>query len=196
MSKSLADQTKTLANYVPEGDAFGAKTILGTVTHGFLEGLAGEIVRSDALVAEFRDEILPDETVLFLDEWESAVGIPDDCFKGSGTDDERRKDILTKLSLLGAQTLSDFLAIANRYDVTANITGGSVHGVFPLKFPIVFFPSAKVARFTIVVDLDDPLTPTFPLPFPIEFGGPNGPLVQCLFERMKPANVDVIFVNL
>jgi len=42
--------------------------------------------------------------VAFLDEWERALGIPDDCFDLANTDDERRINILTKLAALGVQT--------------------------------------------------------------------------------------------
>lgn len=189
-------ETDILANYLPSGRAFGAKNVGGTVTRDLLKGLAGEMVRSTDLIKQFQDEILPDLTVRFLNEWESALGIPDDCFLGNGTDDERRRDILVKLVSLGVQTKTDMVTLANLLGVTVTITAGSVHGVFPFVLPLIFFPTPKDARFTIVVDFDVPIGARFPYTFPLPFSTPGLAVVECLFRKVKPANVDLLFTNL
>ncbi len=196
MSLSLNQQARTLASYFPSGRAFGSVARQGTVSSDLLLGLAQELLRSEDLVQEFRDEILPDETILFLSEWESAVEIPDDCFLGGGTDDERRRDVLAKLVSLGVQTNADFVTLANLYGLNVTITGGSVHGAFPFEFPIILFPSGRHARHTMVVDVDLPVGLTFPYTFPISFGDADTILLECLFNKLKPANVDVLFINL
>lgn len=196
LETQIARQTQKLVDYLPQGRAFGGKAQSGTVTRSLLEGLGAEMIRSTALIQQFRDEILPDLTTLFLDEWESALGIPDDCFSGAGSDDVRRRDILLKLVSLGVQTGADFVALANTIGVNLTIKGGSTHGVFPFEFPAVFFPSAKDARFTIIVDFTDDLAEMFPLSFPIVFGDSTQGVVTCLFEKLKPANVDLLFTSL
>ena len=194
---TLAQQTQTLARYLPSGRAFAAKDRAETATHGFLEGLAGELLRSAALLQEFRDEILPDETVLLLDEWESAVGIPDTCFTGQGTTDTRRRDVLAKLVSLGAQTEADFIYIAEViFEIPITITRVTPTGSFPYTFPFVLSLSAREARFTLVVNFDDlPLTAVFPYTFPLTFGTPDMILIQCLFNQLKPANVDMHYTS-
>ena len=197
----LRTQAESLANYLPQGRAFGSKRLIGSVAHQLLEGLGGELVRSTDLVCEFRDEILPDETILFLSEWESALGIPDDCFLNvTGTDAERRRNILAKLVSLGVQTAADFVALALLFGITANIVAGSVHGVFPFKFPMIFFPDARAAFHTIIVDLSEPPLNVFPYTgptgFPILFQSEELALVECLFGKVKPANVDLLFIEL
>ena len=215
---SLDRQTEILANYLPDGRAFGGKRIAGSVSRLLLEGLAQERLRSSNLVTEFRDEILPDETTLFIEEWESAVGIPDDCFlTTTGTIVERRRNVLAKLVSLGVQTAADFVALAALFGITAVVKGGSVHGVFPYEFPMIFFPDARTAFHTIIVnftgsfsnvfpytfpitfpdiDLVEPPLNTFPYTFPITFQSQELALVECLFRKVKPAHVDVLFVNL
>lgn len=208
MSLTLAEQVQTLAGYLPSGRAFGAKSRPGTGTYQLLQGLAGELLRSDALIQEFRDEILPDETVLFLEEWESAVGIPDHCFSGQGTVATRRRDVLAKLVSLGAQTEADFIYIAEQiFEVNISITRATPGGGFPYTFGVnvdppdyanqlIFGLSDREARFTLIVNFDDlPLTAVFPYIFPITFGTTEMVLIQCIFNRLKPANVDVLYTS-
>jgi len=193
---SLERQSEILANYFPEGRAFGGKRVAGSVSRLLLEGLAQEMLRSTDLVTEFRDEILPDETTLFIEEWESAVGIPDDCFlTTSGTITERRRNVLAKLVSLGVQTAPDFIALAALFGITAVLKGGSVHGVFPYEFPMIFFPDPRAAFHTILVDLSEPPLNVFPYTFPITFQSQELALVECLFKKVKPAHVDIIFME-
>ena len=67
-----------------------------------------------------------------LTRWESAVGIPDSCFPGTGTIDERRAHVLLKLAKMNVQTAEEF--------VTLGISLGFLDiKVFPLQevsFPV------------------------------------------------------------
>ncbi len=190
-------QSEILVNYVPEGRAFGGKRVLGSVSRFLLEGIAVEMLRSTDLLKEFRDEILPDETTLFIEEWESAVRIPDDCFlTTTGTIEVRRRNVLAKLVSLGVQTAADFVALAALFGITAIVKGGSTHGVFPFEFPMIFFPDTRTAFHTIIVDLSEPPLNVFPYTFPIIFQSQELALVECLFRKVKPAHVDILFIDL
>ena len=190
----LRRQTEALAGYLPGGRAFASKRIDGTTTRALLEGLAGELLRVDGALEEFRREILPDETLLFLEEWESAVGIPDQCFTGMGTVDTRRRDVIAKLASLGVQTGEDFENVAGFFGVNAYVLPGSRHGIFPMQFPIYLFGTALEAFHTILVDMPDDPNNAFPYTFPLTFGNPDQALVQCLFEHLKPAHVQIVYV--
>ncbi len=195
--KTLDEQTQSLASYLPTGRAFGAKNIQDTVTRGLLVGLSGELIRNEALIEEFKQEIIPDETVEFLSEWESALAIPDGCFTGNGTDDERRQDILAKLASLGVQTAEDFRLLALQiYDLNITITTPEETGVFPWTFPHTFGIDARTARFTIQINLEDVgALARFPYTFPIQFGGREIAILDCLFQQLKPANVDLFITS-
>lgn len=207
MPKTLIQQTQSLANYMPPGRVFDAKNIVGSISRFLLEGLAGELVRADGLVEEFKREILPDDTVLFIDEWESAVGIPDDCFDGKGDQATRRRDVLVKLVSLGVQTADDFVALAAIFGFTAVVKGGSTHGTFPYEFPMILFGSGREARHTILIDLAETTT-TFPYTFEpadagppvvlqgITFGSAEIGIIKCLFAKLKPAHCDIIYTDL
>ncbi len=191
--RDLEQYTDSLADYLPGGILFASKSVQNSNFRKLLRGMAGELFRSNGLLKSYNDEILPDKTVKFIDEWESAVGIPDDCFKGTGTTDERRRDILTKLASLGIQTRQDFIDVGAILGITIGVETGSTSSTFPLTFPVTLFNNAKQARFTIIVTFTVPAANRFTYTFPIVFGGSEIAILECLFEKLKPSNCNLIF---
>lgn len=191
--KTQEEQAQTIANHMPSGRAFGAKNISGTNIRKFLLGLAKELIRVDWFIEKFRDDVLPDTTEFYLDEWESAVNIPDCCLDGSGDKDTRRRDIIGKLARMGIQTQSDFQELAAYFGVTIQIESGSVHGAFPFTFPIEFYDDERAAHHTIIITFSLPETERFPYEFPISFGNPEIVMLECIFNELKPANVNIIY---
>ncbi len=183
LNPDLEKHTFALSSYLPNGKMFEAKNIRGSNLRQLLRGLSGELFRAQGYLVTLEDEYFPDATTLFLDEWERALGIPDSCFSGTGTADERRRDIVTKLSALGIQTVEDFEALAVVFGVTAVVLAG--------KDSAVSFATEREARYTIVVALT--LPERFPYTFPFTFGDNLTALLECLFLKLKPANCQVIF---
>jgi uncharacterized protein YmfQ (DUF2313 family) len=191
--KTQEERTKTLADYLPNGEIFRAKTEDSTVLKRMLLGLAKEVARADTKMNEISCEQDIETTTLLIDEWESALGIPDGCFNGDGDLDERREHVLIKLSL-AISTRESFIALAAEFGYTVEIIGGAYHGAFPMVFPIMFFPTGKHARFTMIVDLDEDLNPSlFTLTFPFTFGPRQSNIIECLFTKLRPANVELMF---
>lgn len=191
--QSLEQQAQTLANYLPGGRVFGAKNIGTSNLRDLLRGLAGEMIRIDEALYAFRDDINPSTTLYFLDEWEAALGIPDSCFSGSGTIDARRADVLLKLAALGVQTAGDFVALGTLLGLTVTVEPAAPYALFPMTFPILLLDSEKEARFTIVVGYGIESASVFPLTFPFVFGSAGLARLQCLFDKLKPANCNLIF---
>ncbi len=206
MARTRDEQTNSLANYFPPGRAFASVNAEGTVARALLAGLSGELVRSEALVEEFRDQIIPDKTVLYVDEWERALGIPDDCFQGTGSLDERRADVLAKLASLGVQTNEDFRRLAlQAYGVELTLVNPSrsTDNIFPYVFnptgepdpnndggSFVFNLSDREARFQLVIVYNNlPTAVVFPYTFPMPFGTREQAIIECLFTKLRPANV-------
>ena len=193
MNPSLEEHTDALAAYMPNGPLFEAKNINDSNFRQLLRGLAGEIFTAQGYLTTLNDDYFPDQTTLFLEEWEAALGIPDSCFFGGGTLNERRQDILVKLASLGVQTEDDFIDLAALFGVTITITPGIDFLIFPLTFPWLFFSTTKEARFTIVVDFTVQGASKFPLTFPFIFGTSEIGILECLFNKLKPANCNTIF---
>lgn len=192
MSLTIEQQTSTLARYLPGGRAFGSKDLPSSVLRSLLSGLAQEIYRADGYIDLLRTDIVPDNTVFFIDEWESALGIPDDCFKGQGTDAERRLDITVKLASMGIQTETDFEALALKYGVTVEVLPGRTAEAAE---PSITFPDIRTARHTIVINFQSLTLPKFPYTYPIAFGTELFGVLECLFNKLKPANCDLLFTN-
>jgi len=192
-TRDIDQFTDRLARYLPGDCLFASKGVNDSTFRNLLKGLAGEHFRANGLLKEYCEQILPDETVKFISEWESAVGIPDSCFSGTGTLDERRRDVLVKLASSGIQTQQDFIDLAALFGVAIDIQTGIESITFPLTFPVPMFNTIKDARFTIVVIFTTPIAETFPYTFPFIFGSAETGILECLFSKLKPANCNVIF---
>lgn len=190
---SIPRQTQLLADYLPGGRLFQSKNLSGSNLRKLLTGIAYELFTADGYLADFQEDVIPDATIYFIAEWESALGIPDECFDGTGTLDQRRTAILVKLAALGVQTLQDFQDLADLFGVTTTIHTAVSLITFPLTFPIPMFTTLKEARFTIVVDFVVAAPATFPLTFPSAFGENAVNVLDCLFQKLRPANCNVVF---
>lgn len=193
--RDIEQYTDSLADYLPGGLLFASKSVQDSNFRKLLKGMSGELFRANGLLKTYNDEIIPDQTVKFIDEWESALGIPDDCFRGTGTIDERRRDVLTKLGSLGIQTKQDFIDLAALLGIAVNVESGSHNGTFPLVFPAILFDSSKGARFTIIITFTVEPASRFTYTFPFVFGGDAIAILECLFNKLKPSNCKLIFVQ-
>ncbi len=191
--RTLEQHTQALADYMPNGKLFEAKNINNSNFRQLLRGLAGELFTAQGYLITLEQEYFPDQTNLFLSEWESALGIPDSCFGGIGSNEIRRRDIITKLSALGVQTVQDFIDLAAVFGVVVEVNPGVEEITFPLIFPVVMFTTEKEARFTLVIRFTVETASRFPLVFPIVFGDGEIAILECLFTKLKPANCDIIF---
>ena len=188
------EQAQSLANYLPNGKVFKAKNQKGTTLKNLIFGLGIELFRNENKQNEIICEHFPEDTELLLSEWESALGIPDECFPIAETAQERRDNIVTKLTALGVATKEGFEALALELGFEVRVDGGGRWGVFPMEFPAILFNNPSDARFTMVVDFLTPIDlNVFNFTFPVVFGDNVNNVIICLFKKLAPANADVKF---
>ena len=193
-SKSVEDQTTSLASFMPGGRAFLASRIPSSTLRTMLVGLATELYRADNVLNEITYEHQIDTTTSLIEEWESALGIPDHCFVVADTLAERRDNIIIKLRASGVQSEQDFIDLAELLGFTVYITAGADRGVFPLGFPAYVFDRPQSARFLMITTVETLAIPlTFAYDFPIRFGTGLDGVLECLFRIVKPANVELAF---
>ena len=186
LNPDIDKHTKSLADYMPNGAMFEAKNIHDSNFRALLKGLAGELFTAQGYLITFKDEYFPDATNLFLSEWEQALQIPDSCFTTvDGTNDERRRNILVKLSALGVQTNEDFTALGAVFGLLVIVTAG-------MDSDYVFANDTE-ARYSIVIDFPTVEGGSFTYDFPIIFGETTDFILRCLYQKVDPANVQIIF---
>ena len=191
---TIEKHADALANYLPGGRLFEAGKVSGTKLRSVLLGLAKEFSTAEGYLKTISNEYDINTTTLFINEWESAVGIPDSCFKGDGTIEQRRSHVLVKLASLGIQTEEDFEELGSIIGIAIVVTPGfEVSGVFPMTFPFIFFDTIAESRFTIVVDFTVEAASKFTLTFPFTFGSDEIAILECLFLKLKPANCNILF---
>ena len=198
---SIEQQIKTGADFLPGGRLFVQKGRSNSNLYKLLSGLGNEFFNANTLIERFLFDIFPNQTELLIDEWESAVGIPDDCFPGTGTLAERRQHVLAKLASLGVTTVDDFVNLANILGVTVTVTNG-VDELSASQFPMTF---------PFELDTTPVVPSTFTMVFPFILGGDTiedakrfeivvyhvgpQPLIRCLFTKLKPAHCTITFIE-
>lgn len=186
------EMTNSVAAFMPDGRIFAAKNQENTNLRKLLEAFSLEFFRMDETMNLISEDYDINATTELIGRWESAVGIPDDCLKGTGTLTERRRDVLAKFAMMNLTTEQDFIDLAALYGVVVTVTAGSIGNTYPMTFPYLLFESGKAARFTMIVDFDTVLE-TYPLTFPYTYGDATQGLIECLFNKSKPSNVQIIY---
>jgi uncharacterized protein YmfQ (DUF2313 family) len=186
------EHADALADYLPNDDFWKAKKIDGKKLRQLLLGFARSAREAEDRLETVWEELDPSTTTLFINEWESAVGIPDDCFSGNGSIESRRLHVVIKLSA-AVQTAEDFEELAALLGFTVNVKSGTSESFFPFTFPILMFDTVTSAKFTIVVEFTSLLSGGFPYTFPFTFEDDGISILRCLFNKLKPANNEIIF---
>lgn len=186
-------QASLLASRLPSGIAWLSKLDPNSNIYKFLLALAKEFNLFETKVNNLVCELDPTTTEDLIENWEKEVGIPDGCIDVASNLQDRRDNVLLKIRGLNVQTAQDFIDLAASYGFTIQIQPAAVH-LFPLIFPHYFFGSAKEARFTVFVDFQSEVNPSvFPLAFPYQFGFSQTKIIECLFQKLMPATVNVIY---
>ncbi len=164
-----AEAGRILADHMPEGRAWGRKNSPGDPMNGLINGLSSVFLAVLENIFEVAGDFDINESVNLLSDWEESVGLPDECIFDPASIEERRENVLGRLSKDPVVTLQEFTdLIFQMTGVAATLTQGAT-------------------RFTINVDIG---LNVFPYTFPITFGDDSRiALIQCILDRVKPANV-------
>ena len=136
IANSPEENAQTLADYSLADKLNAAKNIRNSNYRKTLEAFSKEFTRVEEKLEELVDEYYPEITNNLIVEWERALGIPDECFPGTGTQAERLRDLNVKFLSDTVVTNDDFVAVAAIYGVTVTITNAIDEIItFPLTFP-------------------------------------------------------------
>lgn len=168
--------TNTIVQYFPPGKLYKGIGVAGTNLRNFISGFSEELINADNKINEILFEHYIPQTERFIEEWESAVGIPDECFPIVDDIELRRKHILVKLLALGTQTTEDFQDVAKvlGYDIT-------LEPHTPSQFNTLVNFIGTVASYG-----------GWPWSWPHFWGGESS-YTECFLKKLKPAHTTMSF---
>lgn len=191
--RTQEQQADILAQYLRDDTLHQAKNKEDSTLRKVLLGLASEWLNFSNKIDETYTEYNPQNTTALIEEWEGFVGIPDSCIAIASTLEQRRLNILLKLAGINATTEKQFKNIAAILGYSIEVSNGVDTSTFPLTLPFLLISEAS-APFTIVITLPASLQPSgFPLTLPFTLTAQQPTILNCLFNKIKPANTQLFF---
>lgn len=193
-TRTVKDYAQSLANYLPSGPLFAAKNKTESNLRSLIQGLAFTLFDVNGYIKEFTDDISPVATRKFLEEWENALGLPDECLNEPIDDlsnNERRRNIIAKLSYMTCQTGTDIEELASWFGYDVTVYAGNDPTT---PHDAVTGLTTHEKRFTIVVQYNSGAIPAvFTYTFPMPFGEGIDKLVKCVIRKVIPSNCNLVF---
>jgi len=186
----------SLAKHLPEGDMWISKSISENNFAKLLYGLALIFIDADIKTNELFFEFYPATTSEFIEEWEELLGIPDGCLDTNGSIEERRTQIVGALGALGAVTKEDWINLADIMGFEIEIDHMTDVTAWPWTWPHAWGATAEENRFIMVVTIkgvSDKNIGTWPWTWPHVWGDDITRFLRCIFNRIKPANILIIY---
>lgn len=203
---TIEENAQFFANMLPGGQPFAAKNIYDSNLRKLLKGFAYEGFRFQGKIYELSEEDYIPNTINLIEAWESALGIPDECFNIKPDTlpiEQRRKQVIAKLAKLHLTTEADWINLAAFFGFTIQIIRPIAGGHFDYDFDFYMYDDDKNARFTMIVRFMGMTAPenVFSCTFSIHAPDTDPSFIFddtqlfiiCLFEHAKPANVHVIY---
>lgn len=185
--------TKLLKTLLPKGDAWNRAA--GTIWQDFLSSFAEELVRIHLRAEnDFLRELNPATSLEMLPDWERILGLPDECIGAAVSTEDRRNQILYRLTNQGGQSKQFFIDLAATLGYTITITefkqfraGISVAGDALTNGDWVFTFQVNAPDNTVTYFKAGISAAGDPLAY-----WSNEPL-ECIINRAKPAHTLAIF---
>lgn len=191
--RTQEQQASILAQYLPNDKLHQAKNKENSTLRKILLGLATEWLYFRSNLNEIVNDYNPNNTTYFIEDWEAFVGIPDSCISIASTLEQRRKNILLKLAGINATTEKQFKNIASILGYSIEVSNGIDTSTFPLTLPFLLISEAE-APFIIVITLPASIKPVgFPLTLPFTLTEGQPAILNCLFNKIKPAQTKLYF---
>ena len=191
--RTQTQQADILAQYLRDDNLHEAKNRDDSTLKKILIGLASEWLNFRGKINEVVKEYNPQKTTALIQEWEEFVGIPDDCIPVASTIEQRRLNVLLKLAGINTTTEKQFKNVASILGYNIEVSNGVSTSTFPLTLPFLLISEAS-APFTIVITLSSSIKPSgFPLTFPFTLTSQQPAILDCLFNKLKPANTQLFF---
>lgn len=193
----LGRSLDVLLRHVPVGPAWTAFRVAGKRAHRMLRGFAGVYEEAWSALCGLALELNPFTTSELLPEWENGLGLPDSCLPSATTLDQRRSQLIFRLTKRRWTTAQDWKDLAALFGIEIIVTPGwKVQEVVPDE------TIPRESRFRVYIDYAEPQeigydygSPFRGSGYPVPYGqvAPYIRAFECLIDRIRPANVVVVF---
>ncbi|ACC71048.1 YmfQ family protein [Paraburkholderia phymatum] len=156
---------------------------------GITKVYAGNTARANQLLVD----AFPGTTYELLPEWESTLGLPDPCAGASPTVQQRRAQVVARLSATGGQSVAYFVQLAANLGYTITITQFA-----PFRFGSTFGQPLNGVAWAYAWQVNAPSFSVKYFRFGASgFGEPfaawNNNVLQCELQKYAPAHTQLIF---
>lgn len=192
------DALETVQAHFPMGEFWNAVRMRGKILYRLLQAFSAAYEDMNKALCRLALELSPFTTTELISEWERAVGLPDPCFPSASDLAERRLWVQFRLTKRRWSTAQDWMDLATLFGLTLRITPGwriQKPSVYPPCYPIRYINLPRLGRFHVFVDVVDGCGDGgYPYTYPMTYGyGTRCDALRCIIERVKPANVVVIW---
>lgn len=178
----------------------------GKTAYKFWQGIAKSLTSAWVALCDMVEQVDYRTGTQFLGEWEDALGLPDRCLPTqTGSNTDRRKWITFRLNKRRWTTAQDWMDLAALYGLTIVVTPGwhvQEPALYPMGYPLRYDLFPKLGRFRVYINIAGlnaggydygaaSRGDGYPVPYGDTIEGFEE--FQCMIERIKPANVIIIW---
>ena len=190
MGMTADDYLAQLQALLPQGPAWPRDA--GATLTKLLHAMADELARVDGRAAQLIEEADPRTTAELLADWERVAGLPDSCVTAAQTTAQRRAALHARLTTLGGQNVSYFIALAASLGYTVTITEFRLHTVEDdVEYPLYGHPWQFAWQINAPLNTVGTLSVTDTVADPLAWWGNE--LLECVIRRLKPAHTHTLF---
>lgn len=153
---------KILAGHMPQGRAWDKKNDPESSMNGLVKGLAADFMQVQQKIYEMAEEFNINLTTDLLPDWETSVGIPDDCVFTFNTLAERRQRVIERLRnvpVVTKQEMTDYLQ-AFFDNNTITISNIEASETFEFTFELSFTNGIN-DKFVLNINITQDVVPTY-----------------------------------
>jgi uncharacterized protein YmfQ (DUF2313 family) len=181
--------SQQMADTLPRGRAWGHKNTDGSNTRLLIDSLAVAHNRVQQQVELLDTEFRIENAVALLPDWETSVGLPDECFDVSGSLEIRRQAVIDRLRKTPLVKLADFQSFVDRLYPDLNITLKPAFLEFELEYELeATLTGAFDTTFYLIATIPV-ITESLEVDLEMEIGvGVDVNQFICLMNKIMPAN--------
>lgn len=201
----LGRSLDVLLRHFPLGSAWLAFRLPGKRANRMVSAFALAFEDAWSALCNLATELNPYSTTQLLPEWERAVSLPDPCLPSATTIEQRRAQVVFRLTKKRWVTAQDWKDLALLFGLTIRITPGWLVQkpcLYGFQYPKRYDLYPRLGRFRVYIDVmgvdfggydygDRGNGAGYPVPYGLGDAGLTA--FQCLIDRVKPANVVVIW---